>query len=114
LSYRRLLRVPSEHFFAAISLFRDRFAGCYVDVGGNVGQSIESIRLYAPDARIISFEPNPNLAARLVTRYRNDPLIEIRDIGLSDRTAQLKIHVPAYRGFFYNGLGSLDLETAIS
>jgi FkbM family methyltransferase len=114
LSYRRLLRVPSEPFFAAISLFKDRLEGCYVDVGGNIGQSIESIRLYAPNARIVSFEPNPNLATKLASRYRSNPLIEIRAIGLADRTTRLQLHVPSYRGFVYDGLGSLDLETARS
>jgi len=114
LSYRRRLRIPSEHFFAAIALFGGRFAGCYVDIGGNQGQSIESIRLYAPAARIVSFEPNPNLAAKLVRRYRNDPLIEVRDIGLSDEVTRLNLHVPSYRGFVYDGLGSLDFDAAKS
>jgi FkbM family methyltransferase len=114
LSYRRLLRVPSEPFFAAITLFRNGLKGCYVDVGGNIGQSIESIRLYAPNASIVSFEPNPNLAGKLVHRYRNDPLIEIRKIGLSDKATRLNLHVPSYRRFVYDGLGSLDFDTAKS
>jgi FkbM family methyltransferase len=114
LAYRRLLRVPSEPFFAAIALFQDRITGCYVDVGGNLGQSIESIRLYAPGAKIVSFEPNPNLAAKLVRRYRNDPMVEIRSLGLSDTTTRLNLHVPSYRGFVYDGLGSLDFDAAKS
>jgi FkbM family methyltransferase len=114
LSYRRLLRVPSEPFFAAIPLFRDKLAGCYVDVGGNIGQSIESMRLYAPNAKIISFEPNPILAGKLVRRYRCDARIQIRDVGLSDRETSLTLYVPSYRGFVYDGLGSLDLDTASS
>jgi FkbM family methyltransferase len=114
LSYRRRLRIPSEPFFAAISLFGDRLTGCYVDVGGNLGQSIESIRLYAPDAKIVSFEPNPNLAGKLARRYRNDQMVEIRDVGLSDRTMRLNLHVPSYRGFVYDGLGSLDFDAAKS
>ncbi len=31
-----------------------------LDVGANVGQSIERFRRYLPNAEIYSFEPNPN------------------------------------------------------
>ena len=110
----RWRRVPSESFFAAIALFEGRLRGCYVDVGGNLGQSIESIRLFAPDAKIISFEPNPNLAAKLRRRYQTDPLIEIRGVGLSERATRLNLHVPSYRGFVYDGLGSIDFDAAKS
>jgi FkbM family methyltransferase len=114
LFYARRLGVPSESFFAAIALFEDRLKGCYVDVGGNLGQSIESIRLYAPNVKIVSFEPNPNLAAKLKHRYRSDPLVEIREVGLSERAMRLNLHVPSYRGFVYDGLGSIDFDAASS
>lgn len=109
---RRLLRVPSERCFSAIKLFADVFEGSYVDVGGNTGQSIEAIRLYAPRSRIISFEPNPGLARQLSHRYRNDPLIIIKDVGLADTQGRMGLYVPSYRGFVYDGLGSLSLEEA--
>jgi FkbM family methyltransferase len=114
LSYRGLFGISNEPFFAAIALFADRFTGCYVDVGGNIGQSIEAIKLYASSANILSFEPNPSLAAKLISRYRNDPRIEIRAIGLSDKAGRMTLYVPSYRGFVYDGLGSLDFDTAKS
>jgi FkbM family methyltransferase len=114
ITYRRLMRVPSEPFFKALPIIRRHFNGCYVDVGGNIGQSIEAIRLFVPDARIISFEPNPNLANKLTRRYRRQPKVEIRAIGLSDHNAMLKLYVPSYRGFVYDGLGSLDSVSASS
>ncbi len=112
--YRRLLRVPHDRDFAALSLFGNKLPGCYVDVGGNQGQSIESIRLYVPHGRIVSFEPNPILSEKLARRYAHDQSIRISSIGLSDRTDQIKLYVPSYRGFVYDGLASLNRAAAES
>lgn len=113
-SYRKVRNIPSEPFFEAIRLFKDRLDGSYIDVGGNLGQSIDNIRLYAPDARVVSFEPNPALALRLAKRFRSDPNVTIRPIGLSDKPGTFQLHVPSYRGFVYDGLGSLDYREAHS
>lgn len=113
-SWRRIRRIPSEPFFAAIALIGGALKGTYIDVGGNTGQSIDSIRLYVPDAKVISFEPNPGLAAVMKARFRNDPGVTIRDIGLSDQPGRFQLHVPSYLGWVYDGLGSLDLEGARS
>jgi FkbM family methyltransferase len=110
--YRRIARKPSEGDFAAISLFKDVVQGTYVDIGANTGQSIESIKLFAPAAKIVSFEPNPELAGKIARRYRTDPSVSIRAIGLSDAIAVLLLHVPAYRGFVYDGLASLNYADA--
>lgn len=109
---RRARRKPSEADFAAIELFKDVLDGTYVDIGANTGQSIESIRLFAPNARIVSFEPNPELADKLVRRYRGDRNVRIRNIGLSDSVAVLMLHVPVYRRFVYDGLASLNYADA--
>src|SRR4030088_2897925 len=53
---RRLLRRPHEKDFLALAAIPDKLSGCYVDVGGNQGQSIESIKLVKPNASVISFE----------------------------------------------------------
>lgn len=111
---RRALRKPNDSYFAAIPIFRDALPGCFVDVGSNTGQSIESMRLFAPDARIIGFEPNADLAAKLVERYRNDRRITIREVGLSDKQTRMELHVTSDRGFVYDGLGSLDYDSAKS
>jgi FkbM family methyltransferase len=112
-SYRRLRRVPSDPDFSAIRLF-SHLPGTYVDIGANTGQSIEAIKLYAPDAKIISFEPNPELVEMLTARYRSDPNVTIRGVGLSDSVAKLDLHVPVYRGFVYDGLASMDQAAARS
>lgn len=113
-TYRRSLRLPSEPFYAAVGIINKAFNGSYIDIGANTGQSIESIKLYAPDARIFSFEPNPNLAAKLTARYRTDASVTIRGVGLSSAPGQMTLHVPSYRGFVYDGLGSLAYDSARS
>jgi FkbM family methyltransferase len=109
---RRLLRIPHEADFHALRLIRQQFDGSFVDIGGNQGQSIESIRLIVPDARIVSFEPNPALNRRLAARYGGDHRITIRSLGLGAQAGTLTLHVPSYRGFVYDGLSSLDREAA--
>lgn len=112
--YRRVARKPSDDDFAAISLFSDVLHGTYVDIGANTGQSIESIKLFAPAAKIVSFEPNPELADKLERRYRGDASVSIKAVGLSDDVSVLLLHVPVYRGFVYDGLASLDYADAQS
>jgi len=109
---RRLLQIPHETDFYALRLISQYFNGTYVDIGGNHGQSIESIRLLVPDADIVSFEPNPVLSRKLSQRYLGNPRIEIRGVGLSDCVGTLKLHQPSYRGYVYDGLSSLDQEAA--
>src|ERR1700726_4597488 len=69
LSARRTLRIPHERDFEALKIIPAYWPGSFVDVGANQGQSIESIRLFRPDAQVISFEANPGLALQLASRY---------------------------------------------
>ncbi|HEY4042290.1 MAG TPA: FkbM family methyltransferase [Rhodopila sp.] len=108
---RRLLRRPHESQFRAISLLPD---GCYLDVGANQGQSIESIRLFKPDAEIIAFEPNPDLAALLRARYRSCPNILVHGFGLADVASEVQLYIPSYKGFTYDALASFDRDVAES
>lgn len=113
-AYRRTLRKPSEPYFSGLRAIAKKFSGSYVDIGGNTGQSIESIRLFVPDAEIISFEPNPNLAGKLTDRYRDNRKVRIRAVGLSDKPGMMQLHVPVYHGFVYDGLASLEKDSARS
>ena len=114
LYWRRTLRIPHESDFWALKLITEVFEGHYVDIGANQGQSIESIRLFVRDARIIAFEPNPSLFRRLKRRYGRDKRIEIRGLALSDEQRTAKLYVPVYCGFVYDGLASLDRDEAAS
>lgn len=110
---RRLLRIPHESDFKALSLIPPTLKGCYVDVGANQGQSIESILLYRPEARIVSFEANRDLADRLAARYKNQPNVQIVAKGLSDSPGQFVLFIPSYMGFVYDALASFNRGSAV-
>ncbi|MFY9673576.1 MAG: FkbM family methyltransferase [Terriglobales bacterium] len=109
---RRWLRIPHESDFRALALFPPAIQGCFIDVGANQGQSIESILLFRPDAQIISFEANPGLAQRLAARYGKRRNIRVVAEGLADSAGSFNLSVPSYNGFVYDGLGSFDNATA--
>jgi FkbM family methyltransferase len=111
---RRFLKRPHEPDFSILRNFPAGSQECFIDVGANHGQSIESILLYNKNAPIVSFEPNPDLTARLRKRYRHMPNIDIRDYGLADRESNFDLYVPSYRGYVYDGLASFDYEAASS
>ncbi|MBX6374795.1 MAG: FkbM family methyltransferase [Acetobacteraceae bacterium] len=110
---RSLARRPFEPDFAALRLFggEDRL---HLDVGANRGQSIAAIRLTARRPRIMSFEPNPVLAARLVRRFGDLPGVRIEPVGLGDREGEFELHIPYYRGYVFDGLASIDRDAASS
>jgi FkbM family methyltransferase len=110
---RRTFRIPHERDFEILRLidFTDRV---FVDVGANRGQSIDSAKVIRPDVRIVSFEPNPLLSKRLSKIYGDDPSITIRGVGLADVPGEFKLFTPTYRGYVYDGLSSLDYESASS
>jgi FkbM family methyltransferase len=111
---RRILRIPHEKDFTVLRYFPPSSDGCYVDVGANQGQSIESILLAQPNATIVSFEANPSLAENLAQRYKHRSNIQIVPKGLSDSAGTFTLFEPSYRGFVYDGLASLDREAAAS
>ena len=109
----RSLRHPHEEDFKALALIPDA-DGCYLDIGANHGQSILAIAIFKPDARIVSFEANPLLAAKLTRRYEGNPKVTVIAKGLSDRPGSLPLYVPSYKGFLYDALASLDRDAAAS
>jgi FkbM family methyltransferase len=109
---RRLLSQPHEIEFKALRFVPDDLPGCYVDVGANQGQSIESIKLIKPTARVYSFEANPLLVEKLKTRYGRRQDITILPYGLSDQEHRRTLFVPVYRRFVYDGEASFDRESA--
>jgi len=101
--------------------FRAEFAGLraltltdplVVDIGCNRGISISTFLSMRPDARVVGFEANPDLAAATKAMFSRDPRVEIRSMALGDRPAKLTLHVPVYRGYRFDGLGSMDAQTA--
>lgn len=110
--HRKILRRPSDPDFASLRFIPDSLPGCYADVGANQGQSIEAILLFKPGARVHSFEPNPSLAAMLKKRYQGHPRIFIHGYGLADAARSAPLYTPVYKGYVYDGLASLDRQSA--
>jgi FkbM family methyltransferase len=111
---RRWLRIPHERDFRVLALIPPSLEGCYIDIGGNKGQSIESILLFKPAADVFTFEPNPLLAQKLKTRYRVQPNVRVIPKGLSDAVGTFSMFVPCYKRLACDELASLDRQAAES
>jgi FkbM family methyltransferase len=64
-----------------------------VDVGANVGQSIDECRRVIPDAQITAFEPGPDNVRELTRRFWDDPGIHVEACALGDTTGSSPIHL---------------------
>jgi FkbM family methyltransferase len=111
---RRIRGIPHEQEFLALKFIPDGLSGVYVDIGANQGQSIESIKVVKPSARIVSFEANQGLAEKLQARYRGRSDIQINAFGLSDEVDEKTLFVPVYRKFVYDGNASFDRDYALA
>ncbi len=111
---RRRLAIPHERDFKALAFIPASAEGCFIDIGANHGQSIESMLLAQPNARIVSFEANPALAQKLARRYRNRDNVRVVAKGLFDSAGTFTLFVPSYKGFIYDALASLDKKAAAS
>ena len=112
LMYR--LHLLHEPCFGSIPLLLDREDPLILDVGGNIGQSVLSIKVAAPGARVMSFEPNPvprRTLERLVDLF---PDLTVQPFGLGVEGDEKALYVPVYRGKVMSGLASFDLHEASS
>lgn len=85
-----------------------------LDIGGNWGQSIHALERCASPRRIVSIEPNYELALRLKRAFSSDLTVQIIDCALSDAPGEMRLFVPRYRQFVYDGLASIDRDEACS
>ena len=109
---RRLLKHPHEGEFRALRFVPDSLAGGFLDVGANQGQSVESIRIFKPNAPIHCFEANGLLAEKLRGRYAGHSKIQVESFGLADKKQSRPLYIPVYKNFVYDGLASFDKEFA--
>jgi FkbM family methyltransferase len=109
----RVTGQPLEPDFLALRLFGGE-GRLHLDVGANRGQSIAAIRAVASKPRVISFEPNPRLAAALLRRFSSLPAVRIEPVGLAQQDGVFDLHVPSYRGYIFDGLASFSREEAMS
>lgn len=109
---RRGMRRPFDPDFRALAQLGLPADCTVIDIGGNRGQSIDAIRLFLPEARIISYEANPRMAEGLQRLFASDPRVEIRPVGLGSEAGRFTLYIPYYSGWMFDGLASLDPEEA--
>jgi FkbM family methyltransferase len=108
----KALRRPHEQDFRCLRFIPDDAPGSYLDVGANHGQSIESITLFKPHARIYSFEANAVLADKLSAHYLGRNNITVLSYGLAAENQSRTLYVPVYKGALYDDLASFDRGSA--
>jgi FkbM family methyltransferase len=111
-SVRRALRRPHDADFRALASMGMGARPVVLDVGANRGQSIDAVLLAYPGAAITAFEPNPRLARQLDRRYAGRRNVDVRSFGLGAVAGDFELHFPVYRGYAFDGLASLDRESA--
>lgn len=112
--YRSYTRRPFEPEFSLLRHLKVGQDQQIVDIGANRGQSINAIRIFQPRARIVAFEANPLLAERLQRALAYDTQTSIRAQGLGDKAGTMTLHVPFYRNWMFDGLASVNRESAQS
>ncbi len=112
--WMRLTRQPSESTYKLFAKFPFAAGSQFLDVGANHGQTVDSFRIYNDSVPVLSFEPNPLLAAKLSTRLACDPRVEIAAFGLGEEEGRFTLFVPSYRGYIFDGLASFDRRAAES
>ena len=78
-------RILSGHGFRSV-----------LDIGANEGQFASIARRLWPQAQVHSFEPLPEVHAKLVTRFQGDPLVHAHPIALSAESGVTTMHQSAF------------------
>src|SRR6185503_12364112 len=73
-----------------------RPGGCVVDVGANVGEySALAAELVGPTGHVYAFEPAPDNAAKLRSRFASVPQISIVEAAVGDLTRTVRLYLDA-------------------
>ncbi len=63
-----------------------------VDVGAHRGEFLAGIKQLRPEARVLSFEPDPDVYADLAVNAANWPDVTARCVAIGDRAGSMKLH----------------------
>ncbi len=106
-----VLRRPYRAEFAGLRTIEARDP-LVLDIGCNRGIAISTILSMKPGARVMGFEANPDVAAATKAQFAHDARVQIVSTGLGDAPSEMTLHVPVYRGYRFDGLGSMDAHAA--
>src|SRR5262245_13560387 len=96
----RALRQPHESELGALAELGLEPDARVLDVGANRGQSIDAVKLFLPQARIVAVEPSQRLGARLRARY---PDVRVVQVAAGSVEGWFTLYTPSYRNFRYDG-----------
>ena len=73
-----------------------RPGGCVIDIGANVGEySALAAELVGPSGHVYAFEPAPDTATRLRSRFADVPQISIVEAAVGDITRTVRLYLDA-------------------
>lgn len=111
-SFKRLVRAilhsSVEDDFNVIDLFPEHEDILFLDVGANQGAAIDVFLKKSKHCKIYSFEPNPDVFKKLHARFRSNRRVNLFNFGLGEKSGTFKLFVPVYRGYEFDGLGTLS------
>ena len=107
---RTVLKSSVEIDFNAINLFPDDQDVLFLDVGANQGSITHVLLKKSQNCKIYSFEPNPNVFRKLHSRFTSNNRVRLYNFGLGEKEGTFKLFVPIYRGYEFDGLGSLSSD----
>ncbi|RJX65528.1 FkbM family methyltransferase [Tsuneonella suprasediminis] len=109
---QKILRRPDEPDLRGFAVLAGS-ASLIADIGANGGQSAVALSFIVPDARIVSFEPNPVLWRELAFVQRLlGSRFERRQIGLGPEAARMQLHIPTVGGLPITTRASLTPDGA--
>lgn len=111
---RGLVGKPHELDFAALKHLKWSGADedfLFLDVGANRGQTVSSVRMFR-DFSIVCVEPIPSLADKLKKRALKEPNLRIIQAAASDTNEPLRLYIPRYKNFSFDGLASTQYDAA--
>lgn len=86
-------------------------ADVIVDVGANVGDTVAAFSRYFPQARILAFEPHPQVSGDLARRFAGSAEIEVHDYALGARSGRMTLH--SFANSATNSLRPMAAEAAL-
>lgn len=110
-AYHRL-HIVHEHEFKGLPLLVTRPDPLVLDVGGNNGQSVLSIKTVLPSARVITFEPASRHHEDLRALASKLPGVTVEPFALGASEQEDELYWPVYNGLPMHGLASLNRAEA--
>lgn len=107
-SFRTLLNSSVEADFKAIDLFPHVPNALFLDIGCNQGAALDVFLKRNKHASIHSFEPNPYVFRKAYRRFKSNPRVKLFNFGLGATEGTFQLFVPVYRGYEFDGWGSLS------